>query len=235
MVFNILKVEALGFLVYTLFKALFLKMKKKNKLIKFFQKTKRAKKRKKFWKNLLSFKKRRKKPKKINEHLFVGLVLTGLLLVFLFVQQVIVFSQDLIQSEAANNYQKVQFELEIIENQIVEIGVDFENNLKLEKWSVLENRQLLETKIRRLNYLNSHLSKTIEAYNNDFSLQLYRSSLERLENVFREVRNVQLISSRIANKIDTLLLFDEINENQKELLEKDFDLFYEKINLINSF
>ncbi len=105
----------------------------------------------------------------------------------------------------------------------------------MEKWSVLENRQLLETKIRRLNYLNSHLSKTIEAYNNDFSLQLYRSSLERLENVFREVRNVQLISSRIANKIDTLLLFDEINENQKELLEKDFDLFYEKINLINSF
>jgi hypothetical protein len=47
------------------------------------------------------------------------------------------------------------------------------------------------------------------------------------------VQNIQIISSRITNKIDSSLLFEEISEDQKELIEKDFELFYEKIDLIS--
>ena len=177
-----------------------------------------------------------KKKKKTDEKLSTGLILTALIVVVIFLlQQLAIFSSNLIQLEALEDRQEVQLELSELEKHIIEMDNDFEDNLKTVKWNKAENRKQLAEKVRHLNYLNSHLLKTIEAYNQDFSLQFCRNNLVGLEQVFQEARNVQLISSRIANKIDTLLLFDIVNENQKDLLEKDLDLFYEKIELIRLF
>jgi len=229
-------------------------MKNKNKFIKFFQKRNRARRKKKFWqffgilsKKIKKFKRKRKiakfftwfqkrKKKKVEEKRLIKLIIVFFILIILaLLQQIIRFSNDLIQLESREEQQKIQVELKVLKKQVAVIETDFKNSQELLQWGKIENRQLLAEKIRHLNYLNSHLSKTIEAYNQDDSLQLFRKKLGNLEKVFQESQNVELISERIANKIDILLLFDQVDKNQKELLEKDFSLFYEKIDLINSF
>ncbi len=213
-------------------------MKKKNRIIKFFHKRKRAKKKKK---NLLLFfkfkkKKKNKSRKKKDQKLTSLTLFLFSAIIFGLIFQIIILSVNLIQLEAFESSQKIKLESENIKRfMLLEIENDFKANLNKSQWADIESKKELAEKIRYLDYLNSHLSKMIEAYQQDFSLQIFRKKLGEMEKMFQEVQNLQLISSRIANKVDTLLLFDKIDENQKELLEKDFDLFYEKTRLVKSF
>ena len=160
------------------------------------------------------------------------------LVIFLFIFSLLVFAyqsfylvQTALISEVNKTEEETKKEIRDLKAEVDEIRIDFQEYYS-QGTNQTEDQKEIAKKVRYLNYLNSHLSKTIEQYNLDFSIQFFKNYSRDLENLYREVVNIQLISNRIANKIDTLLLFDEISENQIELLEKDFDLFYEKTGLI---
>jgi len=199
---------------------LFKEMKKQGRLAKFFKKNK---------------KKRNLKSRNDNEKTLAVFGLVGLVvLIFVLLCQVFSFAGNLIQIEAFESYQKVSAEVSGLERHVIYIEGEIDGSLKSSKWDSVENRKKIAKQVRHLNVLNSHLTKTIEAHDNDFSLKVYKGSLVDLEKIFRETRNIQIISERIANKVDTLLLFETVSEDQKTLLEKDLDLFYEKVDLVYS-
>ena len=198
---------------------------KKNWVKKFFKKITKRKKRKSFWK-FFSFKKRKKKQ---SEKLICNLVYFMLLiLVIVFVVQLIFLFKTSIYLESFQSKQKIQFELSNLEQFVLETENDLKSYFKDAKWSIIENKKAMAEKIRHLNYLNVHLQKTIDQYNQDWSLKVFSENKKEIDQIFNQVQSSQLISSRIANKIDTLLLFEEINQKQIELVEKDLELFYEK-------
>jgi predicted PurR-regulated permease PerM len=140
----------------------------------------------------------------------------------------------LVEVEKINTKQKIQSEVDNLSRVVLtEVESDFLDILNRTDWQNLEDKKQLAEKIRHLNYLNAHLQKTINQYYQDWSLKIFNFNKKELDEIFNQVQNIQIISSRITNKIDSSLLFEEISEDQKELIEKDFELFYEKIDLIS--
>jgi len=163
------------------------------------------------------------------------LVLSALgLTVFAIIFQLIFIVNSLVSIEAFENSQKFRLEIENIKINIAEMDAVINNSLDELRWNDLESKKYLAKNIRDLDFLNVHLLKTIEAYDKDFSLQLFKNRLVVLERIAQESRNIYLISDRLANKIDTLLLFKELDDVQRSLLEKDLNLFYEKVDLIKN-
>lgn len=223
---------------------------KKTSIKKFFQKFTKKKKRKKikkfFWnffgkktllrqgfggqgkkKSFLRFLKFKKRKNKTNK--FLVSFLFGLMVVLIVL---IVFG--LVEVEKINTKQKIQNEVDNLNRVILtEIEADFLDILNRTDWQDLEDKKQLAEKIRHLNYLNAHLQKTINQYYQDWSLKIFNFNKEELDDLFNQVQNIQIISTRITNKIDSILLFNEISEDQKELIEKDLELFYEKVDLVN--
>jgi len=198
---------------------------KKNWVKKFFKKITKRKKRKSFWK-FFSFKKRKKKQNKkiICNLAYFAIFAVGIVFIF----QLALLFKTSIYLESFQSKQKIQFELSNLEQFVLETENDFKSYFKDAKWSIIENKKAMAEKIRHLNYLNVHLQKTIDQYNQDWSLKVFSENKKEIDQIFNQVQSSQLISSRIANKIDTLLLFEEINQKQIELVEKDLELFYEK-------
>jgi hypothetical protein len=211
----------------------------------------KRKKKKNFWK-IFQFKKRKKFFLKFGEiktllrqaHLLVRQGFGGrgeinnFLMSFLFGLMMILVSLivfGLLEVEKINTKQKIQSEVDNLNRVVLtEVESDFLDILNRTEWQDLEDKKQLAEKIRHLNYLNAHLQKTINQYYQDWSLKVFNFNKKELDEVFNQVQNIQIISSRITNKIDSVLLFDEVSEDQKELIEKDFELFYEKVDLIKS-
>gem|GEM_PF-2085679 len=159
----------------------------------------------------------------------------GFLVILLFVLSLLVFSYQsfslaeiLIEKEMTEDQNEIAKELQNIQKKNKEIKSSLKKNFSFEEKKEMAN------KIRDLNFMNSHLTKSIEKYRQDISIQLLGKSNFNLDLIFKEALNIQLISSRIASKMDTLLLFDQISDEQMKLLEKDFDLLDEKIEFIGS-
>jgi hypothetical protein len=191
--------------------------KRKKSFLKFFRK-------KKFFLRFLKFKKRKNEANKFLVSFLFGLIWALVVL--------IIFGS--VEVEKINTKQKIQSEVDNLSRVVLtEVESDFLDILNRTDWQNLEDKKQLAEKIRHLNYLNAHLQKTINQYYQDWSLKIFNFNKKELDEIFNQVQNIQIISSRITNKIDSSLLFEEISKDQKELIEKDFELFYEKIDLIS--
>lgn len=194
-------------------------MKNKSKFSKKLKKSKLVK-------GFLSIFSKKKRKQKQKAKLFLAIILL-ILSLFLIVQQL----NNLLQREVQNDLQTVQKEVGLLKDSVSALENQlFKSNLE-EK-----NQEDLAEKIREINYQNLHLLKLINAYEEDLSLQFFRKGrLAELVIFFEETRNVYLASIRVADKFDTVLLFNELDEEQMELIKKDLELFYKKTELILSF
>jgi hypothetical protein len=180
---------------------------------------------------LFKFKAKRKKKEEGRRLEIVLILVLVFLILILFLKQVFVSFDNSIKSEASQEYQKIRMEVQGLENSIKEL-----DNYLMEFNSISnEERKELAEKIRQINYQNLHLLKLINAYENDLSLQVFSFRFKELEKALEETRNVHLISGRLINKFDSLLLFNQIENQQQEVIEKDLELFYQKTEKVLNF
>jgi hypothetical protein len=199
-----------------------MKRKKKDKIVKNLKS--KFERKNNFWSFLFKFKaKRKKKEEGRRLEIFLILVLVFLISI-LFLKQIFVSFDNLIKNEASREYQEIRIEVKSLENSIKELDNYLMDFNSIDK----EERKKLAEKIRQINYQNLHLLKLINAYENDFSLQIFSFRFRELEKIIEETRNVYLISGRLINKFDSLLLFNQIENQQQEVIEKDLELFYQK-------
>lgn len=206
-----------------------MKRKNKNKIIKNLKK--KFKRKKSLWDFLFKFKIKRKKKKEKRKLEIVLILILVLLASILFLRQVFVSLDNLIKNEASREYQEIRREVQGLENSIKEL----ENYLLEFNALESEEKKQLAEKVRQINYQNLHLLKLINAYENDLSLQVFSFRFKELEKIIEETRNVHLISGRLANKFDSLLLFSQIENQQQEVIKKDLELFYQKTEKVLTF
>jgi hypothetical protein len=135
--------------------------------------------------------------------------------------------ESLVESEELETRTKLKKEIIDLEYLIEDLELYIKNNSSNIAWKKTETKDELIIKIREIDYKNLILIMSLNDIRNDLSINLIKRDSDKLNNLVVLTNIVYLTSVRISSEINNVMFFDFLKKEDKRLLKKEFDLFYE--------